>query len=121
MVEVSEYDQENELIEEVRVGTNPTTTGHEQEEQLRQMMEEEMGNSLLRKLITNANMRKDEEWEATAGKRTQSSSEVGQTQNQCKTSPAPRLTSSGGRRSGKRKILKKKTFKDEEGYLGETC
>lgn len=118
MVQVSEYEQENELVEEARVGINPTQTDHEQEEQLRQMMDEEMGNALVRKPITNANMSKDEVSEATGGEHTQSSSQVGQAQNERKTSPAPQLRSSGGRRRGKRKFLKKKTFKDEEGYLG---
>lgn len=56
--------------------------------------------------------------EPTAGEHNQGSDQVGDTQNQRKTSPAPQLTSSGNRRSVKRKVLKKKTFKDEEGYLG---
>lgn len=118
MVQVSEYEQENELVEETRVGINTPQSDHEQEEQLRQMMDEDMGNALVRKQITNANMSKDEVSEATGGEHTQSSSQVGQGRNQRKTSPAPRLTSSGGRRRVKRKFLKKKTFKDEEGYLG---
>ena len=40
--------------------------------------------------------------------------------------PAPKatesesaVTSQGGRRRGRRKIMKKKTMKDEEGYLGK--
>lgn len=49
MVEVSDCEQENELVEEVRVGINPTKTEHEQGEQLRQMMDEDMGNCSLRK------------------------------------------------------------------------
>ena len=118
MVQVSEYEQENERVEESRVGINPTQTDHEQEEQLRQIMDDDMGNALVRKPETNANMSKDEVSDATGGEHTQNSSQVGQAQNQSKTSPAARLTSSGGRRRGKRKFLKKKTFKDEEGYLG---
>lgn len=35
-------------------------------------------------------------------------------------SPEPSVITSGGRRRGKRKIIKKKTIKDDEGYLG-TC
>jgi DNA polymerase delta subunit 3 len=31
----------------------------------------------------------------------------------------PLVSSSGGRRRGRRKVMKKKTIKDEEGYLGE--
>lgn len=33
-------------------------------------------------------------------------------------SPEPQLKTSSGRRRGRRKIMKKKTIKDDEGYLG---
>ena len=33
-------------------------------------------------------------------------------------SPEPAITVSGGRRRARRKVMKKKTIKDEEGYLG---
>lgn len=33
-------------------------------------------------------------------------------------SPEPTVVSTGGRRRGRRKVMKKKTIKDEEGYLG---
>ena len=33
--------------------------------------------------------------------------------------PKETVTIQGGRRRGKRKIMKKKTVKDDEGYLGE--
>lgn len=56
--------------------------------------------------------------EFTAGEHNQGSGQVGDNQNERKASPAPQLTSSGSRRRVKRKVLKKKTFKDEEGYLG---
>lgn len=118
MMEVSESERENELIEEARVGIQTTKTEHEQEEQLRQMMDAEMGTVLVRKPIAHANVIKDEVRESRAGEHNQSSGPVGDTQNQCKTLPAPHLASSGGRRRVKRKVLKKKTFKDEEGYLG---
>lgn len=117
-MQASEDEQENEMVEKARVGINPTQTDHEQEEQLRQMMDEDMGNALQRSLISNANTSKDEVSEATGGEHTENSNRVGQAQNQRKTSPVPPLASSGGRRRGKRKFLKKKTFKDEEGYLG---
>ena len=32
----------------------------------------------------------------------------------------PTVTVSGGRRRGRRRVMKKKTIKDEEGYLGES-
>lgn len=38
---------------------------------------------------------------------------------QSKSEPAETVTVSDGRRRGRRRIMKKKTVKDEEGYLGE--
>ena len=34
------------------------------------------------------------------------------------TSPEPSVVVTAGRRRGRRKVMKKKTIKDEEGYLG---
>lgn len=50
MTEVFESEQENDLIEEARVEIQTTKTERGQEEQLRQMMDEEMGTVLVRKL-----------------------------------------------------------------------
>lgn len=50
MMEVSESEQESELIEEATVEIQTTKTERGQEEQLRQMMDEEMGTLLVRKL-----------------------------------------------------------------------
>lgn len=33
--------------------------------------------------------------------------------------PGPTVTVQNGRRRGRRRVMKKKTVKDEEGYLGE--
>jgi DNA polymerase delta subunit 3 len=35
------------------------------------------------------------------------------------TAEPPQVSSTGGRRRGRRKVMKRKTIKDEEGYLGE--
>lgn len=35
--------------------------------------------------------------------------------------PEPTVTVENGRRRGKRRVMKKKTVKDEEGYLGKFC
>ena len=37
---------------------------------------------------------------------------------QTEATPTPPVVMTNGRRRGKRKVLKKKTMKDEEGYLG---
>lgn len=50
MMEFSESEQENELIEEAAVEIPTTKTERGQVEQLRQMMDEEMGTVLVRKL-----------------------------------------------------------------------
>lgn len=50
MTEVFESEQENDLIEEARVEIQTTKTERGQEEQLRLMMDEEMGTVLVRKL-----------------------------------------------------------------------
>lgn len=34
---------------------------------------------------------------------------------------APSIVVSGGRRRGKRRVMKKNTIRDEEGYLGKNC
>ena len=48
----------------------------------------------------------------------QESKPLGNPGSQKMASPEPPLTVTGGRRRGRRKIMKKKTIKDEEGYLG---
>ena len=48
----------------------------------------------------------------------QESETVTSSMSQKETSPEPPDVVPGGRRRGRRKVLKKKTMKDEEGYLG---
>ena len=40
---------------------------------------------------------------------------------QKETTPMPPIVMADGRRRGRRKVIKKKTIKDEEGYLGLYC
>ena len=58
----------------------------------------------------------DEEMEGTGEEEPSQTSEPIPTPKE--PSPEPAVTVTGGRRRGRRKIMKKKTIKDEEGYLG---
>lgn len=57
----------------------------------------------------------DEEMEDTAEDPSQESQPIDAPK---EASPEPAVVVSGGRRRGRRKIMKKKTIKDEEGFLG---
>ena len=48
----------------------------------------------------------------------QQSESVDAPTSQKESSPEPPVVVNGGRRRGRRNVLKKKTIKDEEGYLG---
>ena len=61
-------------------------------------------------------MSTDEEMEGTGEEEPSQTSEPIPTPKE--PSPEPAVTVTGGRRRGRRKIMKKKTIKDEEGYLG---
>ena len=60
-------------------------------------------------------MSADEEMEGTGEELSQNSEPIPTPK---EASPQPAVTVSGGRRRGRRKVMKKKTIKDEEGYLG---
>ena len=60
-------------------------------------------------------MSADEEMEGTGEELSQNSEPIPTPK---EASPEPAVTVSGGRRRGRRKVMKKKTIKDEEGYLG---
>lgn len=50
----------------------------------------------------------------------QGSASVGKTEHQQELATESQATIPGGRRRGRRKIMKKKTFKDAKGYIGLT-
>ncbi len=60
-------------------------------------------------------MSADEEMESTGEELSQNSEPIATPK---EASPEPVGTVSGSRRRGRRKVMKKKTIKDEEGYLG---
>jgi len=64
----------------------------------------------------------DEEMQDTAEQHvqpSQASEPVDSSMSQPASSPEPSAITTQGRRRGRRKIMKKKTIKDEEGYLGK--
>ena len=60
-------------------------------------------------------MSADEDMEGTGEEPSQNSEPIATPK---EPSPEPAVTVSGSRRRGRRKVMKKKTIKDEEGYLG---
>ena len=118
MKDTSEDEQEAEFIEPSNQKTVKGKTQSERTEELRKMMDESgiaildihyISRSVLR-------MSTDEEMEDTAEEEPSQNSETIPTPKE--PSPEPAVTVTGGRRRGRRKIMKKKTIKDEEGYLG---
>ena len=56
--------------------------------------------------------------EDTANEPSQESAPIDAPTSQKEVSPEPAVVVTGGRRRGRRKVMKKKTIKDDEGYLG---
>lgn len=103
MKDASEDEQEEDFMASNSANARTSKSQFERNEQLRKMMEDE-----------------DEEMEDSADDAPQISQEsepVDGFPSQKDTSPEPSVVVSGGRRRGRRKIMKKKTIKDDEGYL----
>lgn len=123
MKDASEDEQVEDFISEVKVGAKPAESKSGVEEKLRKMMDEE-GRGVKAKAITWANEVKDEVMNdviVESGHRSAGSRESAPTDNiepLQEPPPEPQAVVSRGRRRGRRKIMKKKTLKDDEGYLG---
>ena len=118
MEDASEGEQEAGFPEIDNQNTIKGKTQSERTEQLRKMMDESgiaiLDMHYIYKYVLR--MSTDEEMEGTG------EAELSQT---CEPIPTPKepspettVTVTGGRRRGRRKIMKKKTIKDVEGYLG---
>lgn len=119
MMDVPESEHEEVFIEEAKLSTSGATKSKsEQEEQLLQMMEGEEGEFSATRLVAGANRIEDETMVDKAEDGSQESGPSDQIELPREPSTEPQSLISGGRRRGKRKTMKKKTFKDEEGYLG---
>ena len=118
MKDASEGEQEAEFIEPSNQNTIKGKTQSERTEELRKMMDES-GIAILDMHYIHRSvlrMSTDEEMEDTAEEEPSQNSETIPTPKE--PSPEPVVTVTGGRRRGRRKTMKKKTIKDEEGYLG---
>lgn len=118
MKDVSDGEQEAEFLETNNQNTIKGKTKSEREEELRKMMDEPGTATLDTCLICRyiLKLRTDEEMEGTGeGEPSQHSDPIATSK---EPSPEPAVTVTGGRRRGRRKIMKKRTIKDEEGYLG---
>ena len=118
MKDASEGEQEAEFPETDNQNTIKGKTQSERKEQLRKMMDESGIAILAMHYIYRyvLRMSTDEEMEGTGEAEPSQTSEPIPTPKE--PSPEPSVTVTGGRRRGRRKIMKKKTIKDEEGYLG---
>ena len=85
------------------VGDGDRKTRKEREEALRKMMEEDD---------------EEEEPSAAATPDVIEEDEIEEPVKEKSVEPKPTVTVSGGRRRGRRRVMKKRTMKDEEGYLG---
>lgn len=119
MKDASEGEQEAEFPETNNQNTIRGKTQSERTEQLRKMMDESGIAILVMHYIYTYVLRicADEEMEGNEEEEPSQNSEPIATPKEA--SPEPAVTTvSGGRRRGRRKVMKRKTTKDEEGYLG---
>ncbi|MDI1486304.1 MAG: hypothetical protein OHK93_005531 [Ramalina farinacea] len=109
MKDASEDEQEEDFITTSKTDPSSSKSKTARAEELRKMMDEEEDEEM-----------KDAETPAQADEPApQDDSEPidRPTAPSAETSPEPAVTTSGGRRRGRRKVMRKKTIKDEEGYL----
>ncbi|MCJ1470377.1 hypothetical protein MMC07_009022 [Pseudocyphellaria aurata] len=106
MNDASEDNQEEYFISESKAGAKPTKSKSEREEELRKMMEKE--DEVMKDVIRESGL---------PSKGSQEFASVDCIETLSDSSPEGQAVFSGGRRRGRRKIMKKKTFKDNEGYL----
>ena len=120
MKDGSEGEQEAEFIEIDNQKAIKGKSQSERTEELRKMMDES-GIAILdvgyipRYILT---MNTDEEMQGTGESPSQHSEPIATPKEDASPSPAITTLSGSSRRRGRRKIMKKKTIKDEEGYLG---
>ena len=132
MKDASEDEQEEDFITTSKTDAPSGKSKTARAEELRKMMDEEEGEQQDHRLppvllSTGADTLSDEEMqdaEAPAQADEPAPQDDSEPIDQptvplAETSPEPAVTTSGGRRRGRRKVMRKKTIKDEEGYLGK--
>lgn len=122
MRDASEDDDEDNFIGTNKSESKLGKSRSEREEQLRKLMDEE-GKQTVCGIVLFIDGVEDEEMQDTAEQHappSQGSEPVNTSISQEASAPELSVATSGGRRRGRRKVMKKKTIKDEEGYLS-TC
>ena len=123
MKDSSDDEQAEEAIEIQKQFATSSRSRSQREEQLRQMMEDEgkIKAKTPSPKIKQGTEKPVQNMEQDAINQSTDSQEIASIEgSESPGEPAiePQLIASGGRRRGRRKVLKKKTLKDDEGYLG---
>ena len=127
MKDASEDEQPEDFTLEADTTKPSSKTRSQREEELRKMMEEEDGESAsahVRGLqLTCAEEDEEEEDVDMKDPSDEPPEPESEAEPPKEASPEPQsnVTVSDGRRRGRRRVMKKKTVKDAEGYLGELC
>ena len=114
-------DEDAAMLDDGAIDAPSGKTKKEREEELRRMMEAD-GNT--HRLSGRAHHQLtgivDEDMDDAPAETQESAPATDKDESQAKESPEPAetVTVSDGRRRGRRRVMKKKTVKDEEGYLG---
>lgn len=122
MRDASEDEDEDNFIGTIKLDSQPGKSRSEREEQLHKLMDEE-GKQTVCGMVLSVDAVKDEEMQDTAGhhaRPSQGSEPADTSMSQEASNLELSAATTVGRRRGRRKVMKKKTTKDEEGYLG-TC
>lgn len=123
MKDSSDDEQAEEAIEIQKQFATSSRSRSQREEQLRQMMEDEgkIKAKIPSPKINQWTEKPVQNMERDAINQSTDSQEIASTEGtESPGEPAikPQPIASGGRRRGRRKVLRKKTMKDDEGYLG---
>ncbi len=120
MRDASEDEDEDDFVGTSKLTAEPRKSRSEREEQLRKLMDDK-GKQTTWSPTLSINGVKDEGMQDTAEQHaqpSQGSEPVDTSISQKASSPEPSIVTTGGRRRGRRKVMRKKTIKDDEGYLG---
>ena len=126
MKEASEDEQPEDFAFKANTTRPSSKSRSQREEELRKMMEEDDGESALPHVCVPQLTFTDEDEEDDIDMKDPSDEPPkpepkAEPPKAASPEPQTKVTVSGGRRRGRRRVMKKKTVKDAEGYLGELC
>ena len=126
MKDASEDEQPEDFALEADTTKPSSKTRSQREEELRKMMEEEDGESAsahvrgLQLTCAEEDEEEDVDMKDPSDEPPEPEPEA-EPPKEASPEPQSNVTVSDGRRRGRRRVMKKKTVKDAEGYLGELC